>query len=78
MEKEGFLLRLEEEDTLELWATSNLPLQFSLLTEALWLWPVLLVLPVLPGLRELILTKIMVEVGLSSPSFTCKLGRSRG
>ena len=67
MEKEGFLLRLEEEeeDTLQLWvwvwALSNLPLQFSLLTEALLLSSVL---PVLPGLWELILAKIMVEVGM--------------
>ena len=70
MEKEGFLLMVEEvEDTLELWDSwtvlsvpawpvSNLPLQLSLLTEALRLS----VLPP-PGVLELILTEITVEAG---------------
>ena len=70
MEKEGFLLMVEEvEDTLELWDSwtvlsvpawpvSNLPLQLSLLTEALRLS----VLPP-PGVIELILTEITVEAG---------------
>ena len=83
MENDGFLLMVEEEETLELWDScsdltgwlwrSNLPLQFSLLTEALRLWPVF------PGLLELILTRITVELGQCRlSSVTCRLGRTRG
>ena len=41
--------------TVKVWALSNLPLQFSLLTEALWF------ISVFPGLRLLILIKIIIE-----------------
>ena len=69
MENDGFLLMVEELcEALELWDSSclltvkvwplsNLPLQSSLLTEALWLSSVF------PGLRLLILTKMIMEAG---------------